>query len=60
MIADTISAIVTIDYSTECPESAPTGIAYMWEDTPVKGMLASPIYSDDEFRLPAATWIHEL
>ena len=58
--ADTVSGIVTVDFSAECPSTSPTGIAYMWEDTPVQGMLAAPIYSDDEFRLPAAPWTFEL
>lgn len=57
--ADTVSGMVSVDYSAECPSSAPTGIAYMWEDTPVQGMLAAPIYSADEFRLPAAPWKFE-
>ena len=58
--ADTATATVSVDFSSECPSATVTGIAYMWEDTPVKGMLAAPIYSADEFRLPAAPWTFQL
>ena len=48
---------ITVDYSGECANSGgANGIAYLWEDSPVKGMLAAPIYSNDDFRLPAAPW----
>ena len=51
-------ATIYVDYSFECGNDplAVTGIAYLWESDPVKGMLAAPIYSTDEYRLPAAPW----
>ena len=30
----------------------PSGLAYMWEDSPIKEYLKAPIYSLDRFRLP--------
>ena len=42
---------------TMCPMGAtPTGLAYLWRQTPVKGYLAAPIYAADRYRLPAAPW----
>lgn len=34
----------------------PTGLAYLWEDTPTKTNFGLPIYADDEYYLPAAPW----
>jgi len=37
-----------------------TGLAFLWEMTPVLGTEALPIYSTDEFKLPGAPWMKEL
>ena len=37
-------------------DSSATAVAYLWATTPILGMEALPIYSDDEFKLPAAPW----
>ena len=53
---------IFIDLSTECVHQLTnaTGLAYLWESDPVRKMLGAPIYSADEFRLPAAPWKHQL
>ena len=33
------------------------GLAYLWEETPVLGTGALPLYADDEFGLPGAPWV---
>jgi hypothetical protein len=33
-----------------------TGLAYLWETSPVLATDATPIHSNDEFRLPGAPW----
>lgn len=33
-----------------------TGIAYLWNESPVLVPLQAPIYSTDRFQLPAAPW----
>ena len=53
---DTTHCRIVVDYSTACPGTTASGIAYLWEDIAVEGMLAAPIYSNNEFRLPAAPW----
>ena len=37
-------------------DSNSTGLAFLWEMTPVLGTEALPIYSTDEFKLPGAPW----
>ena len=32
-------------------------LAYLWKTTPVLGTKALPMYSADEFELPAGPWI---
>ena len=41
-------------------ESCATGFAYLWNETPVLGDRALLIYSDNEFKLPAAPWKKEV
>jgi hypothetical protein len=41
-------------------EACATGFGYLWNETPVLGTEALPIYSDNEFRLPAAPWKIEI
>ena len=43
-----------------CDQGNPTGLAYLWEDTPTKRMIGLPIYSNDSFHLPGAPWKLEL
>ena len=35
-------------------------LAYLWETTPVLGENTLPIYSEDEFKMPAAPWVKEV
>ena len=56
VVVDISQSRITIDHSAECESGPGSGIAYLWDDAPVKGMLAAPIYSNDRFRLPAAPW----
>ena len=51
-----------VDYSNECGGNpfAVTGIAYLWEDIPTRRSLGAPIYSDDEYRLPATPWKYDI
>ena len=44
-----------------CPDEVGTNwkvpsLAYLWRETPIQGYLAAPIYSTDNYRLPAAPW----
>ena len=41
-------------------DSNSTGLAFLWEMTPVLGTEALPIYSTDEFKLPGAPWMKDL
>ena len=41
-------------------DSNSTGLAYVWEMTPVLGTEALPIYSTNEFKLPGAPRMKEL
>ena len=38
-------------------DGSATALAYLWATTPVLGMEALPMYSDDEFKLPGAPWL---
>ena len=59
--ADLRSGLVTVSYGSQCGEGEEaSGIAYLWEDNPVRAMLGAPIYSDDTFRLPAGPWKWQL
>ena len=51
---------VVVDLTGLCGDEGVTQLAYMWADKRVKEYLGAPIYADDEFRLPAAPWNHEL
>jgi len=42
--------------SMTIPSNA-NGLAYLWEETPVLGTGALPLYADDEFGLPGAPWV---
>ena len=33
-----------------------TGLAYLWNESPVLGTLALPIYAKDSYKLPAGPW----
>merc|ERR1719270_2395870 len=50
VVATDISLSMTIP-------SCSTGLAYLWETTPVLGTKAAPMYADDAYELPGATWI---
>ena len=41
-------------------DSNATGLAYLWEMTPVLGTEALPIYGSDQFKLPGAPWMVNL
>ena len=34
----------------------PSGLAYLWEDTPTVTNFGLPIYAADEYHLPGAPW----
>jgi hypothetical protein len=48
-LADANTVVMNLDACT-------TGFSYLWNETPVLGTEALPIYADDEFWLPAAPW----
>lgn len=54
------SMTVTVNFEEVCGDNVPTGLAYLWEDTPTKRMFGLPIYSNDKFHLPGAPWKFEL
>ncbi len=37
-------------------DSCGVGLAYLWNETPVLGTEALPLYSTNNFKLPAAPW----
>ena len=41
-------------------EACASGLGYLWNETPVLGTEALPIYADDAFHLPAAPWKTEV
>ena len=45
--------------SMQIPSFA-TGLAYLWETTPVLGTKALPLYAKDAFGLPGAPWVKEI
>ena len=51
-------SMLYVNYLHSCNNNpfAVTGIAYLWESNPMETMLGAPIYSADEYRLPAAPW----
>ena len=68
MVKSNVTAVteeskVMVDLTGLCDwtgEVAVGNLAYMWADKKVKGYLGAPIYADDEYRLPAAPWAHQL
>ena len=44
--------------------SSASGLAYLWETTPVLGMEALPIYglghNNEDYKLPGAPWCYDL
>ena len=43
--------------------SSASGLAYLWETTPVLGMEALPIYGfghNEDYKLPGAPWCYDL
>ena len=43
--------------------SSASGLAYLWETTPVLGMKALPIYGfghNEDYKLPGAPWCYDL
>ena len=59
----TVSAnMIKLDMSLSCggKHSDLSGLAYLWEDTPIRSYLAAPIYSKDSFKMPAAPWKKKL
>lgn len=54
------STSIMVNIQDVCGQNSPTGLAYLWEDTPTKRMIGLPIYSNDRFQLPAAPWKYEL
>ena len=43
--------------------SSASGLAYLWETTPVLGMEALPIYGfghNGDYKLPGAPWCYDL
>jgi len=50
---------ITFDVKELCVANEtwkPPHLAYLWKETPIQGYLTAPIYSRDDFRLPAAPW----
>ena len=45
--------------SSSCPSNY-SGIAYLWLETPCSAETACPVYSNDEYRLPALPWRQEV
>ena len=35
-------------------------LTYLWGETPIREYLGAPIYSDNEFKLPAPPFIYQL
>ena len=54
------TTVIKIDLDAVCELSEPTGLAYIWEDTPTERMIGLPIYANDTFGLPAAPWKFKL
>jgi hypothetical protein len=50
--ADPDLKTITVDLAGQCRSNAgvASGLAYLWEDNPVKEYLGAPIYAADQFR----------
>ena len=51
---------IEIDLKDICGDGKTSGLAYLWEDIPTKRVKGLPIYSSDNFGLPAAPWKTEI
>lgn len=57
---DSTTKSIEINLKQICRHVKPTGLAYLWEDTPTKRLIGLPIYANDSYGLPAAPWKYEL
>ena len=41
-------------------DNSATGLAYLWNETPVLGTKALSIYAEDEYALPGGPWQYDV